>query len=311
MAIRGLDHSKRFNNIAVQLRDIFIWIKKNYFIPATLAPALIILFAYVYYPAIYSLFLSFYKTRLITREEFIGFEHYIDIVFDPIFRRALFNTTIYSIGAIVGTVVCGLGLALILDSPLRGKDIFRGVFFIPYIIPFAAHTLLWYWLFDPRYGLVNFLLGFIGIDPVPWLTSSHWVLPAFILMDIWKRFGFAMVLFLAGLQTIPDDLYDAATVDGAGELNKLRFITLPLLTPVTLFIVIISFLHTFQLFIEPFVMTKGGPAYASISIVYIIYQEGFRTLNIGHSSAIAVILFIVIFVLTIALVRRFDIEQIY
>jgi len=311
LGIKDIRISRQFNQLYVQLVVIGNWIKKYHFIPATLAPALIILFAYVYFPAFYSFYLSFFKTKLITREEFIGFSHYIDIVTDPIFQKALINTILYSLGAIAGTIVCGLGLALILDSPLHGKDIFRSVFFIPYIIPFAAHTLLWYWLFDPRYGLVNLLLGYIGVNPIPWLTSSSWVLPAFILMDIWKRFGFAMVLFLAGLQTIPDDLYDAATVDGASEINKHRYITLPLLSPVTLFIIIISFLHTFQLFVEPFVMTKGGPAYASISIVYLIYQEGFRTINLGHSSAIAVILFLIIFVITVALIRKFDIEQLY
>lgn len=287
------------------------WVKKNYFIAATLAPALIILIAYVFYPTLYSFYLSFFNTKLLSTTQFVGLKHYISVLNDPLFLKSFSNTVIYSVGAIAGTVVLGLAIALILDSPLRGKDFFRTVFFIPYIIPFAAHTLLWYWLYDPRYGLVNYLLGFIGISPIPWLTSTTWVLPAFILMDIWKRFGFAMVLFLAGLQTIPDELYDAAIVDGAGEWQKLRYITLPLLSPVTLFIIVISFLHTFQLFIEPFVMTKGGPANASISVVYQIYQVGFRTLNIGRSSAIAVILFIVIFIVTIFLVRRFDIEEIY
>ena len=287
------------------------WVRKNHFVPATLAPALIILLTYVYFPTIYSFYLSFFKTRLISTENFIGFEHYIKVLNDPVFRKALWNTILYSVGAIAGTLILGLGLAILLDSPLRGKGIFLTAFFLPYIIPFTAHTLLWYWLLDPRYGLVNYLLSLIGIKSIPWLTSSSWVLPAFILMDIWKRFGFAMVLFLAGLQTIPDDLYDAATVDGASGWAKFRFITLPLLSPVTLFLIVISFLHTFQLFVEPFVMTKGGPAYASISVVYLIYQEGFRTLNIGRSSAMAVILFILIFVLTIALVRRFDIEEMY
>lgn len=294
-------------NVALVIK----WVKKNYFIPATLAPALIILIAYVFYPTLYSFYLSFFSTKLLSTTEFVGLKHYISVLNDKLFIKSLSNTVIYSVGAIAGTVVLGLAIALILDSPLRGKDFFRTVFFIPYIIPFAAHTLLWYWLYDPRYGLVNYLLGFLGISPIPWLTSTNWVLPAFVLMDIWKRFGFAMVLFLAGLQTIPDDLYDAAVVDGAGEWEKLRYITLPLLSPVTLFIIVISFLHTFQLFIEPFVMTKGGPANASISVVYQIYQVGFRTLNIGRSSAIAVILFIMIFIITIALIRRFDIEEIY
>lgn len=295
------------NNIIKTLK----WIGDHYFVPATIGPALIILLAFVYLPSLYSFFLSFYKTKLFVPVEFVGLKNYISVLKDPIFIKALKNTVFYSIGAILGTIVCGLGLALILDSKVRGKDLFRTAFFIPYILPYAAFALLWYWLFDPRYGLVNYVLNLLSIQAIPWLTSSSWVIPAFILMDIWKRTGFAMVLFLAGLQTIPRELYDSATVDGAGEVAKFRHITLPLLSPVMLFVVIMSFLHTFQLFTEPFVMTKGGPNNASISLVYLMYQVGFTGLNVGRSSAIAVILFILIFILTIIIVRRFDIEEIY
>jgi multiple sugar transport system permease protein len=201
------------NNIIKTLK----WIGDHYFVPATIGPALIILLAFVYLPSLYSFFLSFYKTKLFVPVEFVGLKNYISVLKDPIFIKALKNTVFYSIGAILGTIVCGLGLALILDSKVRGKDLFRTAFFIPYILPYAAFALLWYWLFDPRYGLVNYVLNLLSIQAIPWLTSSSWVIPAFILMDIWKRTGFAMVLFLAGLQTIPRELYDSATVDGAGE----------------------------------------------------------------------------------------------
>lgn len=303
----------KLKNIALKniLSNLIKWIIKHHFIPITLAPSLIILTAYVYYPSLYSFYLSLYKTKLFKAIKFIGFDNYTDIFNDSLFWKALLNTTIYTVGSITGTIIVGFLLAVILNSQLRGKDLFRTAFFIPYIIPFAAHALLWYWLFDPRYGLVNYLIGYLGIDPIPWLTSRDWVLPAFILMDIWKRAGFAMVLFLAGLQTIPDELYDSSTIDGASNWQKLIKITIPLLSPVTLFVIIMCFLHTFQLFVEPFVMTKGGPGNASTSVVYLIYQEGFRSLNIGRSSAIAVILFIIIFLLTIFLVRRFDIKEIY
>ncbi len=294
-----------------QIKSIFSWIKKHHFIPLTLAPALIILGAYVYYPTLHSFYLSFFKTQLFSAVEFVGLKHYIDILKDPVFLVAFKNTLLYSLGAVAGTIVFGLGMALLLDSPLKGKDIFRSTFFMPYVIPFAAHALLWYWLLDPRYGLVNYVLGFLGFDPIPWLQSRKSVLPAFILMDVWKRSGFAMVLFLAGLQTIPDELYDAATVDGASEWKKFWSVTLPLLRPVTLFVVIMSMLHTLQLFVEPFLMTKGGPGNASISVVYLIYREGFRTLNIGRSSAMAIVLFLVILIFTLLLIQFFDIEEIY
>jgi multiple sugar transport system permease protein len=285
-------------------------IKKNYFIPLTLAPAMVVLTAYTFYPTIYSFVLSFFKTRIFSPERFYGLRQYISIFTDSLFWTGVKNTVLYSIGAIAGTIIVGLFLAIVLNSPIRGRAFFRTAFFIPYVIPLAAHALLWMWLFDPKYGLVNYLLGFAGVDTIPWLTSRNWVIWAFILIDIWKRAGFAMVLFIAGLQTISNDYYDAAIVDGANVWGRFRHITLPLLSPITLFVFIMSFLHTFQLFTEPYVMTKGGPGNSSVSVVYLIYQDAFRSMNIGRSSAMAVFLFVVICLLTVLLIRKFDIKEI-
>ena len=233
------------------------WIEEKYFIPVTLAPALIVLGLYTYYPTVYSFVLSFFKTRVFSRERFSGLDQYKSIFSDPVFWTGVKNTVLYSVGAIAGTLIIGLLIALILNTPIKGRTFFRTTFFIPYVIPLAAHALLWKWLLDPKFGLVNFILSIIGVDPIPWLTSRDWVLFSFILIDIWKRAGFAMVLFIAGLQTIPDEYYDAAVVDGANAWGKFRHITLPLLSPITVFVTIMSFLHTFQLFTEPYVMTKG------------------------------------------------------
>ena len=163
-------------NVALVIK----WVKKNYFIPATLSSSSDYLDRICFLSHIIFILFSFFSTKLLSTTEFVGLKHYISVLNDKLFIKSLSNTVIYSVGAIAGTVVLGLAIALILDSPLRGKDFFRTVFFIPYIIPFAAHTLLWYWLYDPRYGLVNYLLGFLGISPIPWLTSTNWVIPCFL-----------------------------------------------------------------------------------------------------------------------------------
>ena len=286
------------------------WVKKVYFTPLTLAPALIILIFYVYYPAFRSLYLSLNKTRLFDAVAFNGIAHYKSIFNDSEFWVAFRNTSIYAAGAISGTIIIGLSLAILLNSPLRGKTLFRTSFFMPYVIPYAAHTLLWEWLYDPRYGIWNYILGYLGVDAIPWITSRDWVLISFMIMNIWKRSGFAMVLFISGLQTIDDELYDSAKIDGANFINKFIHITLPLLSPIMLFVIVLSFLNTFQLFVEPFAMTKGGPGNSSLSIIYIIYEEGFRIVNSGRASAMAVFLFAFIFICTGLLRRRFDIKEI-
>ncbi len=279
------------------------------FIPLTMAPAVLVLGAFTFYPSIYSFILSMFKTRLFSPIEFTGFTHYISVLTSPLFWQGVWNTIVYSLFSIVGGLALGLLLAILLNTKLRGKAFFRTVFFAPYIIPMAAHTVLWYWLLDPRYGLINLMLSWIGISAVPWLTSRTWVIPAFILMDIWKRAGFNMVLFSSGLSTVPEDLQDAARVDGANAWQRFLHVTFPLLRPITLFSVIMAFLHTSQLFVEPFVMTKGGPGNASTSVVYQIYQEGFRTMNAGKASAMAVVLFLLVVLFTFIVMRKFDIKE--
>lgn len=287
------------------------WLQRNSFSIIVLVPILVFFSIYVYLPTLYSIYLSLFKTRLITPVNFIGFQNYLNVLKDSYFWTALRNTFFYTIGSVIGNLVFGLGLALLLESKIAGKIFFRSIFFMPYIIPYATLVLLWYWLLDPVYGLVNYLLSFIGIKAIPWLTSANWVIPAFILINIWKRLGFNMVLFLAGLHTIPKELYEAATVDGANWWCKFRHITLPLLRPITLFVISITMIYSLQLFIEPFAMTKGGPANASISVVYLLYQTAFSSYNMGKASAIAVILFVIIGLFTLILMKRFKMKDFY
>jgi len=287
------------------------WLRRNSFTIISLAPVIIFFSIYVYLPTLYSVYLSLFKTKLFTPVNFIGFQNYLNVLKDSSFWGALRNTFFFTAGSVIGSLVFGLVLALLLESKMPGKTFFSSIFFMPYIIPYTAFTLLWYWILDPVYGLINYLLSFIGIKAIPWFTSSDWVIPAFILMNIWKRMGFAMVLFLAGLNTIPKELYDAAIVDGANWWGKFRHITLPLLRPITLFVMVVSIIYNLQLFIEPFVITKGGPSNASTSIVFLLYKTAFNLYNIGQSSAIAVILFIIIALFTFLIMKRFKTENFY
>ncbi len=287
------------------------WLRKNSFTIIILVPTLGFFLVYVYFPTLYSFYLSLFKTRLLTPVNFIGFQNYLDILKDSYFWSALRNTFFYTVGAVIGNFVFGLGLALLLNSKIPGKIFFRSIFFMPYIVPYATLVILWWWLLDPVYGFVNYLLNIIGIQAIPWLSSENWVIPSFILINIWKRVGFSMVLFLAGLQTIPDELYEAAEVDGANWWCKFRHITLPLLRPITLFVLSITMIYSLQLFIEPFVMTQGGPGNASTSVVYLLYQTAFASYNMGKASAIAVILFAIIGMLTLILMKHFRTKDVY
>jgi multiple sugar transport system permease protein len=281
------------------------------FVIVTLFPAVILIGVYIFLPLFYSLYLSFFRTRLFEAAGFAGLDQYATLFTDEVFWIALINTLTYTAASVTFTLVLGLASALLLHRPLVGRDLFRTVMFIPYIIPYAAYALLWYWLFDPRYGLVNYLLSFIGVGAIPWLKSSHWVIPAFVLMSVWKRLGFAMVVFLAGLQTIPSELYDAAIMDGAGAWQKFRHITLPMLSPITLFIAVISLIYSLQLFVEPLVMTHGGPGDSSQSLSYLLYEQGYSYLNVGSASVNAVVLSALTFLLSLVLLRRFDIQEVY
>jgi ABC-type sugar transport system permease subunit len=270
---------------------------------------MIFFLTFVYLPTLYSFYLSFFKTKLLSTVNFIGFQNYLKVLKDPVFLVSLRNTFFFTAGSLIAGLVVGLVLALLLERKIPGRTFFRSIFFIPYIIPYTGYTLLWYWILDPVHGLVNYLLNIIGITNIPWYRSPDWVLPAFILMNTWKRMGYVMVLYLVGLTTIPRELHDAADIDGANWWSKLCYITLPLLKPITLYILVITMVYNLQLFIEVFIITRGGPSNASISVVYLLYRKAFYSYNIGESSAITVIFFIIISLFTFFLMKSFLIKN--
>ena len=189
---------------------------------------------------------------------------------------------------------------MLLNSKLvKFKGIFRLTYFMPVVTTLIAVAIVWRFIYHPRFGLLNYLLGFFQINPVDWLGDPFWAMPAIVLMSVWKNFGYNMIIFIAGLNNIPSDLYEAATIEGASWWQQFRSITLPMLVPTTLFISVITMIGYFQLFAEPYIMTQGGPLNKTLSIVQYMYQEGFRWWNMGYSAAIAFVLFFIIFLGTV------------
>jgi len=202
------------------------------------------------------------------------------------------------------TIAVSLGAALLLNAKLvRWKSLFRTIYFTPFVTTLVAVAIVWRYLYHTRYGLLNYALSAVGVAPVDWLGDPRWAMPAIILMAVWKNFGYNMLIFIAGLQSIPEELYDAANVDGAGPWRTFRSVTLPMLGPTLLFVGVITMIGYFQLFAEPYVMTQGGPLRSTTSVVLLMYEEGFRWWRMGYAASIAFVLFIVILAATLVQLR--------
>ena len=224
---------------------------------------------------------------------FVGLGNYAQLLADPLFWKALGNTFYFVLVGVPLSIAASLGAALLLQSRLaRFKPFFRTAYFAPVVTTVVAVAVIWRYLFHTRYGLVNWGLASVGIEPVDWLGDPTWAMPTIILFAVWKNFGYNMIIFIAGLQAIPDDLYEAARIDGAGAWAQLRHVTLPLLGPVLLLVGILTMAGYFQLFAEPYVMTQGGPLESTVSVLYLMYEQGFKWWNLGNASAVAFILFV-------------------
>lgn len=231
---------------------------------------------------------------------FVGFDNYVELGRNPLFWAALRNTFYFVLVGGPLSVVVSLGAALLVNSRLaRWKSFFRTAYFAPVVTTLVAVALVWRYLYHPTYGPINYLLGLVGIGPIDWLGDPNWAMPAIILLAVWKNFGYNMLIFIAGLQNIPDDLYDAADLDGANWWHRFRHVTLPMLGPTFLFVGVVTMIGYFQLFAEPYVMTQGGPLKSTLSVVLLMYEEGFRWWRIGNAAAIAFVLFVIMLVLTL------------
>jgi multiple sugar transport system permease protein len=263
-----------------------------------LAPSLLALLAFSIGPMIGTLWVSLQDWNLIRPAEFIGVGNYRELWHDDAFRRALRNTLYYIVGYLPLVVAGGLGLAMLVNRGLRGVNLFRGLYFLPVVTSWVVVSLLWRWLLNPTDGIVNWLLGRVGIDGPGWWTDRSWAMPSVILASAWKDLGFVMVILLAGLQGIDPTLYEAATIDGAGAWRRLRSVTLPLLTPALFFVVVISLINGFQVFEQVWVMTDGGPAGASTVVVEQIVKNTFQYGRAGYAAAQSVVLFVIILMVT-------------
>ncbi len=273
------------------------------------APALVVLGVFFGLPVFAALLLSLTDFDLYALADwrnlrFVGFGNYTELLQTPLFWKSLGNTFYFVIVGVPLSIGVSLGAALLLNAPVaRFRAFFRTALFAPVVTTLVAVAVIWRYLFHSSYGLVNWALGHVGIAPIDWLGDPQWAMPTIILLAVWKNFGYNMVIFLAGLQAIPQDLYEAARIDGASRRRQLWHITLPMLGPVLMVVGVITVAGYFQLFAEPYVMTRGDPLQSTVSVLYFMFEEGFRWWNLGRASAVAFLLFLIILAITAAMMR--------
>jgi len=274
-----------------------------------LAPALVLIGVFFFLPVAAALALSFtdfdiYAIGDAANARFVGLRNYGQLLETPLFWQALRNTFYFALVGGPLSIAVSLAAALLLNARLvRFKGFFRTVYFAPFVTTLVAVAIVWRYLYHTRYGLLNYVLGWVGIGPVDWLGDPRWSMPAIILMAVWKNFGYNMLIFIAGLQAIPEELYEAARIDGATALQRFRHVTIPQLGPTLLFVGVITMIGYFQLFVEPYVMTQGGPLRSTTSVVLLMYEEGFRWWRMGFAAAVAFVLFVIILAATLLQLR--------
>ena len=269
-------------------------------IAVLLGPSLLGMTVFYIFPVISSLAFSFTKWDLLSPIRWVGIANYVNAVNDPAVQQALRNTVLFILGYLPSVVMLGLGLALLLNRVRRGRAFFRAVYFVPVVTSWVAVSLIWKWLLNPQYGLINYGLSLLGITGPGWLFDPNWAMPGVIITTVWKDIGFVTVIYLAGLQDIPEHLYEAAALDGVTGWQRFWHITFPMLMPTTFFVTTISLISSFQVFDQVWVMTQGGPAGATSVMVELIYKNAFSYYQMGYASAISWVLFALIFAVTIA-----------
>ncbi|BAU32921.1 carbohydrate ABC transporter permease [Microcella alkaliphila] len=266
---------------------------------AFLLPSAIPLTLFVLTPMVSAAWISLHDWNLLSPMTFVGLDNFAGLIADPDTARVFGNTISYIVGYLPLVYIGGLALALGLNRAMRGRNLLRGIYFLPVVTSWIVVAIVWRWLLAPENGVVNGVLGFLGIDGPGWWTDPSWSMPSIILASAWKDLGFVMVILLAGLQSINTDLYDAAKVDGAGPWRRLISVTLPMLSPSTFFVVVISLINGFQVFDQVYAMTGGGPAGSSQVVVGEIYDLTFRYGSAGEASALSWMLFVVILAVTV------------
>jgi multiple sugar transport system permease protein len=273
------------------------------------APAVIVLGVFFFLPVLAALAMSvtdfdLYALSDSSNLRFVGLQNYGRLLTEPLFWKALGNTLYFVALGVPLSIGASLGAALLVNSKVaRFRNFFRTVFFAPVVTTLVAVAVVWRYIFHTRYGFLNYGLSELGIGPIDWMGNPHWAMPAIVILAVWKNFGYNMIILLAALQSIPEDLYEAARIDGASTWQLFRHVTLPSLAPVLMLVSILTMTGYFQLFAEPYVMTEGGPLQSTLSVLYFMYEEGFKWWSLGRASAVAFLLFILMFAVTILQLR--------
>ena len=289
------------NAFSSRLRETLRQMRKNWSAYLFIAPGMIHFAIFTVFAVGFAFYISFHEWNIIKPDKpFVGLDNYLKLIDDPRFHRAVKNTFTFMVGVPLG-LLSGLFVALLLNTKVRGQAIYRTLFYIPVVTPLVVSSIIWKWVYQGDYGLLNYYLLQLGIidKKIVWLADPDLALPALIIMMIWGGTGATMVIYLAGLQSIPEEMYDAAKVDGANALQRLLYITIPLLRPTTFFLFITSVIGTFQIFTEVYIMTNGGPLNRTTTIGYYLYTNAFRELEMGYATAMAFVLFAMIFGFTL------------
>lgn len=293
--------------------EISLGIKKKDIIAGYLfiLPWIIGFLAFIAFPVIMTLLLGFYEWNLLDPPKLVGVKNYVELFKDPLFWQSLKVTLFYAVLSVPLQLIFALFIALLLERECYGLSIYRALYYLPSVLPGVAVALLWMWIFNPEFGILNFLLWKIfRIQGPAWLSDEHWVIPALVLMSLWGVGG-GMIIYLGGLKNIPNQLYEAAELDGCNFWQRFRFITLPMLSPVVFFNVVIGIIGAFQTFTQAYVMTNGGPNNATLFYVLYLYRNAFQYLRMGYASALAWILFLIVLVLTLSVFKSSSIWVYY
>lgn len=267
-----------------------------------LLPALVIFVVFRFGPGIAGLALSFFDYQPGSPSVYRGTEHYRQLLHDPVFFTSLRVTAEYTVITVPLIVLAALGMAVLCNRAVRGIGVYRSLFFLPVVTSLVLSGVLWRWIYDYSGPLNTLLAHVLGVSPVPWIQSTSLVIPSLSFMSVWNRFGFGMLILLAGLQNIPGSLYEAATLDGSSRWQQFRDITLPLLRPALFLVIVLETIEAFQIFDAVYVMTGGGPVHGSYTLLYMLYDQAFTFFNYGYASTIGVVLFIL--TLIVAIVQR-------
>jgi multiple sugar transport system permease protein len=271
-----------------------------------LAPGLIQFVVLLVFPVIFSFYLSFHEWNILEPEKpFVGLDNYMRLLHDRRVHQAIWNTLYYTVVSVPLTLFCGLLVALLLNNQIRGRGLFRAMYYLPGVTSAVAVAVVWKWIFNGDFGLINYYLIQMGVinEPIRWLTDPNLAMPSVIIVSIWGGVGGCMIIYLAGLQAIPEEIYDAARVDGAGPIRTLFSITIPLLGPATFFLLITSIIGAFQQFGLPYLLTSGGPGGRTTTIAYYLYTSAFKNFEMGYAAAMSYVLFAMIFVFTLLHMR--------